>query len=57
MIGGDRMAATSSGSITTRLLGAFQHVDHVIIVGIGGGIPHYTDPEMVLFLFILNKFL
>ncbi|KAF7633695.1 PNP_UDP_1 domain-containing protein [Meloidogyne graminicola] len=46
MIGGDRMAATSAGSITTRLLGAFQHVEHVIIVGIGGGIPHYTDPEM-----------
>ena len=47
MIGGDRMAATSAGSITTRLLGTFQHVDHVIIVGIGGGVPHYTDPEMV----------
>uniref|UniRef100_A0A914L7E4 Nucleoside phosphorylase domain-containing protein n=1 Tax=Meloidogyne incognita TaxID=6306 RepID=A0A914L7E4_MELIC len=46
MIGGDRMAATSAGSITTRLLGAFQHVEHVIIVGIGGGVPHYTDPEM-----------
>ena len=46
MIGGDRMAATSAGSITTRLLGTFQHVDHVIIVGIGGGVPHYTDPEM-----------
>lgn len=46
MIGGDRVAATSAGSLTTRLLGVFQHIQHVIIVGIGGGVPHFTDPEM-----------
>lgn len=23
--------------------GTFQNVDHVILVGCGGGVPHYTD--------------
>lgn len=44
MIGDSREAITSAGSITTRLLGSFQHIDHVIIVGVGGGVPHFTDP-------------
>lgn len=43
MIGNSREATTSAGSITTRLLGSFQHIDHVIIVGVGGGVPHFTD--------------
>ncbi|VDO20074.1 Uncharacterized protein BM_BM4648 [Brugia malayi] len=43
IIGDSREATTSSGSITTRLLGNFQHVEHVFIVGVGGGVAHYTD--------------
>uniref|UniRef100_A0A183CZH7 PNP_UDP_1 domain-containing protein n=1 Tax=Gongylonema pulchrum TaxID=637853 RepID=A0A183CZH7_9BILA len=42
--GDSREATTSAGSITTRLLGNFQHVEHVFIVGVGGGVAHYTDP-------------
>lgn len=34
---------TAAGNTTTRLLGTFQKVDYVFIVGVGGGIPHYTD--------------
>lgn len=33
----------ASGSTTTRLLGTFQAVEYVFLVGIGGGVPHYTD--------------
>merc|ERR1712059_84144 len=33
----------ASGSSTTRLLGTFQGVEYVFIVGVGGGVPHYTD--------------
>lgn len=43
MTGDSREATTSAGSITTRLLGNFQHVEHVFIVGVGGGVAHYTD--------------
>ncbi|VDN06584.1 unnamed protein product [Thelazia callipaeda] len=43
VIGDSREATTSAGSITTRLLGNFQHVEHVFIVGVGGGVAHYTD--------------
>uniref|UniRef100_A0A9J2Q2Q3 SAM-dependent methyltransferase Erg6/SMT-type domain-containing protein n=1 Tax=Ascaris lumbricoides TaxID=6252 RepID=A0A9J2Q2Q3_ASCLU len=42
-IGDTREATTSAGSITTRLLGNFQNVEHVFIVGVGGGVAHYTD--------------
>lgn len=45
MLGDSRQATTSSGSITTRLLGNFQHIEHVIIFGVGGGVPHFTDPN------------
>ncbi|CAD5214225.1 unnamed protein product [Bursaphelenchus okinawaensis] len=45
IIGDSREATISSGSVTTRLLGNFQAVEHVLIVGVGGGVPHYTDPE------------
>ena len=34
---------TAAGNTTTRLLGTFQKVDYVFIVGVAGGIPHYTD--------------
>lgn len=43
LIGDSREATTSSGSITTRLLGNFQRIEHVFIVGVGGGVAHYTD--------------
>lgn len=42
-IGDSREATTSAGSITTRLLGNFQDVEHVFVVGVGGGVAHYTD--------------
>lgn len=47
MIGTDREAATSAGSITTRLLGKYQQIEHVIIVGVSGGRAHLTDPDLV----------
>lgn len=34
---------TATGNTTTRLLGTFQKVDYVFIVGVAGGVPHYTD--------------
>lgn len=43
--GDTREATTSAGSITTRLLGNFQNVEHVFIVGVGGGVAHYTDAD------------
>jgi hypothetical protein len=42
-IGHTRAALTAAGSITTRLLGNFQNVEHVLLVGCGGGVAHYTD--------------
>lgn len=44
-IGSTRQALTAAGSITTRLLGNFQHIEHVIVVGCGGGVAHYTDAQ------------
>lgn len=44
LIGRSRTAQISTGSTTTRLLGTFQHVQHVFIIGCAGGVPHYTDP-------------
>ena len=43
MTGHSREASIASGSSTTRLLGTFQAVEFVLIVGVGGGVPHYTD--------------
>ena len=43
MTGHSREASIASGSSTTRLLGTFQGVEYVLIVGVGGGVPHYTD--------------
>jgi len=45
LIGRTRTAQISTGSTTTRLLGSFQHIQHVFLVGCAGGIPHYTDPN------------
>lgn len=42
-VGHDRSASIAAGSTTTRLLGTFQKVDHVFLVGTAGGVPHYTD--------------
>jgi hypothetical protein len=45
VIGDSREATISAGSITTRLLGNFQYIDHVFILGVGGGVPHYTNTQ------------
>ncbi|XP_028967741.1 uncharacterized protein LOC100906803 [Galendromus occidentalis] len=42
-VGHQRGAMIAAGNTTTRLLGTFQNVDHVILVGCGGGVPHFTD--------------
>ncbi|CAH1973016.1 unnamed protein product [Acanthoscelides obtectus] len=42
-VGHTREATTAAGNTTTRLLGTFQKVEHVFLVGVGGGVPHYTD--------------
>ncbi|XP_055713959.1 uncharacterized protein LOC129808205 isoform X2 [Phlebotomus papatasi] len=42
-VGSSREAMTATGNTTTRLLGTFQKVDYVFIVGVAGGVPHYTD--------------
>mgnify|MGYP002716519039 CR=1 FL=1 len=33
----------AAGNTTTRLLGTFQKVNHVILVGVGGGVPHFMN--------------
>ncbi|CAL7935032.1 unnamed protein product [Xylocopa violacea] len=42
-VGHTREAMTAAGNTTTRLLGTFQKVDFVFLIGTGGGVPHYTD--------------
>lgn len=42
-VGSTREASIAAGNTCTRLLGTFQKVDFVFIVGVAGGIPHYTD--------------
>ncbi|VDP49847.1 unnamed protein product [Soboliphyme baturini] len=42
-VGSSRSAMISAGSITTRLLGTFPGVEHVFIVGAGGGVPDLSD--------------
>ncbi|XP_061711243.1 uncharacterized protein LOC133520667 isoform X2 [Cydia pomonella] len=44
-VGRTREAMTAAGNTTTRLLGIFQKVEYVFLVGVGGGVPHYTDYE------------
>ncbi|CAJ0578535.1 unnamed protein product, partial [Mesorhabditis spiculigera] len=46
VIGDSREAATSAGGITTRLLGYFQHIEHVFVVGVGGAVPQFVDPKL-----------
>ncbi|VDD75293.1 unnamed protein product [Mesocestoides corti] len=43
MVGWELQAKISSGSITTRLLGTFQSIQHVILAGVGGGVPHVYE--------------
>nr|CDS28611.1 expressed conserved protein [Hymenolepis microstoma] len=45
MVGWELQAKISSGSITTRLLGTFQSIQHVILSGVGGGVPHVYEFE------------
>lgn len=42
-VGHTRAAMIAAGNTTTRLLGSFQKVEYVFLVGCGGGVPHYTD--------------
>lgn len=42
-IGSSRDSTIAAGNTCTRLLGTFQKVDYVFIVGVAGGVPHYTD--------------
>lgn len=42
-IGRQMAAQISSGNTTTRLLGTFGDVEHILLVGVCGGVPHYTD--------------
>ncbi|RWS06121.1 uncharacterized protein B4U79_04925 [Dinothrombium tinctorium] len=42
-VGHSRGAMIAAGNTTTRLLGSFQRVEYVFMVGVGGGVPHYTD--------------
>jgi len=42
-IGRQMAAQISSGNTTTRLLGTFDCVEYVFLVGVCGGVPHYTD--------------
>lgn len=42
-VGNTRESTTASGNTTTRLLGTFQKVDYVFVLGVAGGVPHYTD--------------
>lgn len=43
MSGKSTEAVIAASSVTTRLLGTFQKVTHVIVMGIAGGVPHFTD--------------
>lgn len=40
-----RSAMIAAGNTITRLLGIFQQVEYVFVVGCGGAVPHYTDAE------------
>jgi nucleoside phosphorylase len=42
-VGHTREAMIAAGNTTTRLLGTFQKVDFVFLIGTGGGVPHFTD--------------
>lgn len=42
-VGHSRSATIAAGSTTTRLLGIFQRVEYVFLIGVAGGVTHYTD--------------
>lgn len=42
-VGHDRAAMIAAGNTTTRLLGIFQRVEYVFVVGCAGAVPHYTS--------------
>ncbi|XP_067143243.1 uncharacterized protein [Centruroides vittatus] len=42
-VGHSRGAMIAAGNTTTRLLGTFQRVEYIFLVGVAGGVPHYTD--------------
>ncbi|XP_074658001.1 uncharacterized protein LOC141910980 isoform X2 [Tubulanus polymorphus] len=42
-VGGNAAANISAENAITRLLGTFNRVDHVILVGVAGGVPNFTD--------------
>ena len=42
-IGRAQAAQIASGNTTTRLLGTFSEIEHVLLVGVGGGVPHFMD--------------
>ncbi|KAK3602326.1 hypothetical protein CHS0354_007120 [Potamilus streckersoni] len=41
--GSAQIGVISAENTVTRLLGTFSKVEHVLLVGVGGGVPHYTD--------------
>lgn len=43
MTGRTRDALIATGGTTTRLLGTFQAVEKVFLVGVGGAVPHFAD--------------
>ncbi|XP_041371438.1 uncharacterized protein LOC121384991 isoform X2 [Gigantopelta aegis] len=42
-IGHFRAAQIAAGNTTTRLLGGFQNIEHVFVMGVAGGVSHLTD--------------
>lgn len=42
-VGHSSGALIAAGNATTRLLGTFPGIEHVFLVGCGGGVPNYTD--------------
>jgi hypothetical protein len=44
-IGYGEGAQVAAGNYVTRLLGTFNKIEHVFLLGVGGGIPHFTDDK------------
>ncbi|XP_013384796.1 uncharacterized protein LOC106154834 [Lingula anatina] len=42
-VGSGKGAMISAGNVITRLSGTFNKVEHVLLVGCGGGVPDYND--------------
>lgn len=43
MVGRERSAQISAGNTTTRLMGTFPDIEHVLLVGLGGAVANVTD--------------